>query len=130
MGKFISVIRIHRAPCRTTTELPSFQFDYCERDKPFATIVIPAAATSPTLLNAILAVSARHLSITQGFDRYAADKYQHECLKTLIPALANPEVSLDDKLFAATVILRFFNEMTGNRSNFLGALPQKTKDCC
>ncbi|KAG0646332.1 hypothetical protein D0Z07_8091 [Hyphodiscus hymeniophilus] len=87
-------------------------FDYCVKDNPFATIVIPAAATSPTLLNAILAVSARHLSVTQGFDRYAADKYQHECLKTLIPALENPEALLDDKLFAATVILRFFNEMT------------------
>lgn len=81
-------------------------------------MVIPTAATSPTLLNAILAVSARHLSLTQGFDRYAADKYQHECLKTLIPALANPEALVDDHLFAATVILRLFNEMTGSYPSF------------
>jgi len=102
-------------------------FDYCDKENHFSTIVIPAAATSPTLLNAILAVSACHLSIIQGFDRYEADKYQRKCLKTLIPALASPEALLDDRLFAATVILRLFNEMTGRPQLVFTMSPAATK---
>ncbi|KAL3421698.1 hypothetical protein PVAG01_05854 [Phlyctema vagabunda] len=90
------------------------QFDYCDKEKHFSSVVVQAAATSPTLQNAILAVSAKFLSVTQDFDRFAPDKYQHECLRTLIPALTAPEAVLDENLFAATVILRFFEEMTGS----------------
>ncbi|RDW72211.1 hypothetical protein BP5796_08245 [Coleophoma crateriformis] len=88
------------------------QFDYCDKQKHFSTEVIQAAATSPTLHNAILAVTAKFLSVTQDFDRSTPDKYQRECLRTLIPALTVPEAMLDENLFAATVILRFFDEMT------------------
>lgn len=89
------------------------QFDYCDKQKHFSTVVVQAAATSPTLHNAILAVSAKYLSVTQDFDRLTPDRYQRECLRTLIPALTAPEAMLDESLFAATVILRFFEEMTG-----------------
>ncbi|RDW65986.1 hypothetical protein BP6252_09621 [Coleophoma cylindrospora] len=92
-------------------ELSSW-FDYCDKQKHFSTEVIQAAATSPTLHNAILAVTAKFLSVTQDFDRSTPDKYQRECFRTLIPALTAPEAMLDETLFAATVILRFFDEMT------------------
>ena len=42
------------------------------------------------------------------------DHYQHKCLKTLIPALKDPDALLDEGLFAARVILRLFDEMTGS----------------
>jgi hypothetical protein len=34
----------------------------------------------------------------------------------LIPALSDPDALLDENLFAATIILRFFDEMTGGES--------------
>ena len=91
----------------------NMQFDYCTKQKDFSTVVVQAAATSPTLHNAILAVTAKFLSVTRDFDRFTPDRYQLKCLRTLIPALTAPEAVLDENLFAATVILRFFDEMTG-----------------
>ncbi len=60
-----------------------------------------------------MAVSAKHLSLARNLDRHTPDRYQQECLRLLIPALASQNSFLDDKLFAATVLLRFFHEMTG-----------------
>jgi hypothetical protein len=77
-------------------------------------VVVQAAATSPALLFAILAVSSKHLSLTQNFDRHTPDRYQLECLKVLIPNLSDPDALLDENLFAATIILRLFDEMTGS----------------
>ncbi|CAG8954288.1 hypothetical protein HYFRA_00005909 [Hymenoscyphus fraxineus] len=54
----------------------------------FSTVVVQAAATSPALYYAILAISSKHLSL-------------------------DPDILLDETLFAATVILRLFDEMTG-----------------
>lgn len=91
----------------------SIWFDFLDKGRHFSTVVVHAAATSPALYFAILAVSSKHLSITQEFDRHKPDKYQLECLKVLIPALSNPNALLDENLFAATIILRLFDEMTG-----------------
>jgi len=60
-----------------------------------------------------MAVSAKHLSLAKNIDSHTPDKYQQECLRILIPALAPQDSFLDDELFAATVLLRFFHEMTG-----------------
>ena len=81
-----------------------------------------AAANSPILNNAILAVSAKHLSVTRGFDRFAPDRYQRQCLLDLIPIQASMESDVDDMLFAATVILRLFDEMTGKMQEFVADL--------
>lgn len=81
--------------------------------------MIQAAAASPTLNNAILAVAAKYLSVTRGFDRFAPDRYQRECFRTLIPDLASQEAVLDESLFAATVILRLFDEMIGSEYQLL-----------
>jgi hypothetical protein len=76
---------------------------------------VPQRARScRTLYNAILALSARHLSQIKGFDAYASTQYYQECLKTLIPSLSDPKAALDDNLLAATVILRLFEEFDGN----------------
>ncbi|KAF8857352.1 hypothetical protein BDZ45DRAFT_433576 [Acephala macrosclerotiorum] len=87
-------------------------FDYCDRDKHFQNVVLPASATDPTLTNAILAVSARHLGLQGKFDRYAADRYQQKCLETLIPELNDHDTIPKDLLFAGTIILRLLDEMT------------------
>lgn len=71
------------------------------------------ARSCRTLYNAILALSARHLSQIKGFDAYASTQYYQECLRTLIPSLSDPKAALDDNLLAATVILRLFEEFDG-----------------
>ncbi|KAF2142693.1 uncharacterized protein K452DRAFT_270538 [Aplosporella prunicola CBS 121167] len=86
-------------------------FDFCDKDRHFGTMVVQASSTCETLLNAILSVSARHLSKSGSFDPLASDKYQRKCLQILIPALNNQHSLLESTLFAATAILRLFDEM-------------------
>ena len=60
-----------------------------------------------------MAMSARHLSRTTTFDPYVSDHYYQACLETLIPALDDHGVTMDDDLLAATVILRLLEEYDG-----------------
>ncbi|KAK6223252.1 hypothetical protein LQW54_000369 [Pestalotiopsis sp. IQ-011] len=66
---------------------------------------------SPTLLKAIFAIAARHLSQTSDYDPLASNKYHNECLGYLIPMLDNSFTVSDENLFAATIILRMLEEM-------------------
>ncbi|OCK75378.1 hypothetical protein K432DRAFT_429464 [Lepidopterella palustris CBS 459.81] len=86
-------------------------FDLCDPDRHFALVVPQRAAVCPTLLNAIFAASARHLSRVSEFDPYVADRYHQECLKHLIPMLSDSAAIMDENLLAATVILRFLEEV-------------------
>ncbi|OJD32327.1 arca-like protein [Diplodia corticola] len=114
-----------RLLCYFVTDL-SHWFDFCSKDRHFATTVIQASSTCETLLNAIFAVSAKHLSISGNFDRLASDQYMRKCLQTLIPALNDRGSILETTLFAATAILRLFDEMSDvddhrqNRGHILG----------
>jgi hypothetical protein len=74
---------------------------------------VPAALSDSTLLDAFLAVAAKHMSLKGKFDRYAPDKYQRRCLEKLIPALNDRNSLLNENLFAATIVLRLLDEMTG-----------------
>jgi hypothetical protein len=74
----------------------------------FATSVPLTSATCPMLLNAILALSARHLSISNSIDRVVALQYHQACLAEYIPAVGQ---SNDSALLAATVLLRTFEEL-------------------
>lgn len=58
-------------------------------------------------------MSARHLSRTANFDPYVSDHYYQACLETMIPALNDHGVTMDDDLLAATVILRLLEEYDG-----------------
>lgn len=98
------------------------KFDFLDEHKHFSTVVVQAAASYPALHFAILAVSSKHLSLTCGFDRHIPDRYQLECLNILIPALSDPDALSDENLFAATILLRLFDEMTGNIISFRGPI--------
>ncbi|KUJ15931.1 uncharacterized protein LY89DRAFT_99269 [Mollisia scopiformis] len=87
-------------------------FDYCDRDRHFQNLVIPACATDRTLFNAVLAVSARHLSRQGKVDPYLADRYQQKCLEKLIPEFNDQDTIPNDLLFAGTIVLRVLDEMT------------------
>ena len=71
------------------------------------------AITSKPLLLAILGTSARHLSMTSSYDAFIADRYHQECLALLIPMLDDNTAVLDEALFATTVVLRLYEEMSG-----------------
>lgn len=69
------------------------------------------AAICPPLLNAIFALSARHLSRMGEYDHLVSNKYIQECLKHLIPMLNDHSALLDENLLAATIILRHVEEL-------------------
>lgn len=92
------------------------KFDYCDPFNTFATAVAQFAATSAPLRNAIFATSARHLSSKSGQGIDLADQYHRKCLELLIPMLDNTDAVLDEGLYAATVILRLYEEISGKQA--------------
>ncbi|PSN67793.1 hypothetical protein BS50DRAFT_348932 [Corynespora cassiicola Philippines] len=86
-------------------------FDMVDDRRHFGNHIVQRAKKNSTLMNAILALSARQLSRTTDFDPYVADAYYQRCFETLIPAL-NDKISVhDEALLAATIILRLMEEM-------------------
>jgi hypothetical protein len=77
----------------------------------FTSHVVRLAKKNSTLMNAILALSARQLSRTTEFDAYVADAYYQRCFETLIPALNDTTAIQEESLLAATIILRLMEEM-------------------
>ena len=96
---------------RYFVENVSRNFDLSDPHRHFRTVVPHRAATCPTLLNAIFALSARHLSRLGEYDPIISNKYQQECLKHLIPMLDDSAAILDENLLASTVILRHIEEI-------------------
>ncbi|EFX03235.1 ARCA-like protein [Grosmannia clavigera kw1407] len=87
------------------------QLDICDPARHFATTVPLRAGTCTVLLNATLALAAKHLAHISDFDRYASDRYHRECLSVLIPLMSHEVTAADENLFAATIILRIWEEM-------------------
>ncbi|KAF2016400.1 hypothetical protein BU24DRAFT_433422 [Aaosphaeria arxii CBS 175.79] len=96
-------------------------FDMIDDRRHFGNHVVQRAKKNSTLMNAILALSARHLSRTCGFDAYVADAYYQRCFETLIPALNDTVAIRDESLLAATILLRLMEEMN---ISILGSDPQ------
>ncbi|KAF4989536.1 hypothetical protein FDECE_14675 [Fusarium decemcellulare] len=89
----------------------SWFFDFCDRERHFAIEVPHRARTCPPLLDAILAVSGRHLSrVRQDIDPFLADRYYQRCLESLIPELDRVGPHCVDDLLAAPVVLRLLEE--------------------
>jgi hypothetical protein len=82
-----------------------------DNERHFGNHVVQRAKKNSTLMNAILALSARQLSRTTDFDPYVADAYYQRCFETLIPALNDNIATRDESLLAATIILRLLEEM-------------------
>lgn len=96
----------------------SHYFDYFDQERHFAIDVPQRAKGNEVLCVAILALSARHLNLTQGSDSYTADKYLERCVSLLIPQMADPKAAADDAFFAAVVILRFLEELDVSVSGY------------
>lgn len=88
-------------------------FDLCDSNHYFKLAMPERAALCPALLNAICAASARHLSRTADLDPMIAVQYHQKALQYLIPAINNIAAAVDENSLAATVILRFLEEVQG-----------------
>lgn len=64
-------------------------------------------------MNAILALSSRHISLLEGTLDTASTAYHHKCLETLIPALNDSEDIVDENLLTAVSVLRSYEEIAG-----------------
>ncbi|CAN9445146.1 unnamed protein product [Alternaria alternata] len=96
-------------------------FDMVDTRDHFGVHIVQMAKQNSTLMNAILALSARQLSRTTDFDPYIADAYYQRCFDTLIPALNDNVTIKEEPLLAATVILRLLEEMN---ISIIGSDPQ------
>lgn len=68
-------------------------------------------ASSSLLMNAILAVSALHLSRVSDLDSYEAVRYHDRCLGLMVPMLNDPDRIKDDNLLMTTVILHLYEDI-------------------
>lgn len=82
--------------------------DLCDPQRHFELIVPERAANCDTLLNAILAIAALHLSHTTDFDKYTSLEYHNRSIE----GLKSSRIS-DENVFAAIIILRMLEEMDG-----------------
>lgn len=88
-------------------------FDIFDPDRHFALHVPCRAANSSILRDAIFALSARHLSIFSESDPYLADVYHEQCIETLMKAINEPDITLDENMLCAMGILRLLEELEG-----------------
>ncbi|KAL3479059.1 hypothetical protein BJX99DRAFT_268744 [Aspergillus californicus] len=90
-------------------------FDSCDHDNQFSMNVVERACSTPLLLHACLAASARHLSFmtTCNFPPSLPDEYHEKCIAILLSILGKWESQMDiEALLASTVILRFFEQIS------------------
>lgn len=76
-------------------------------------------AYSPLLMNAILAISALHLSRVSDLDTYEAVRYHDRCLGLMVPLLNDPDRVKDDNLLMTTVILHLYEDIDSMASRFI-----------
>ncbi|PVH84910.1 hypothetical protein DL98DRAFT_452276 [Cadophora sp. DSE1049] len=117
LGQFLD----RRWPLKNTTEILLLEhfthnlskfFDFCDQTRHFEIDVPRRARSCQSLLDAIFAVSSRHLCmIKKDFDPYVADFFYQRCLQNLIPDLDKEGSNCNDNLLAATVILRLLEEL-------------------
>ena len=69
------------------------------------------AASSPLLMNAILALSALHRSRVSEYDAYDAVHYHDKCLEHMVPRLDDHDTPKDDNLLLATVFLHLYEDL-------------------
>ncbi|QKX62809.1 uncharacterized protein TRUGW13939_09974 [Talaromyces rugulosus] len=102
-------------------------FDLCDSERHFALTVPLRAMSSATLLNAIYTTSARHISrikkyyvggqikfqnnILPNLTPESALFYHNRCIQHLVSLSDDPMEVNDENLLAATVILRFYEEV-------------------
>ena len=86
------------------------QFDVGDSKRHFSNLGPRMAASSPLLLNAMLALAALHHSRTSGQnDLYNAMTFHDRCLGMMVPMLSDPDRVYDDSLLMTTTIIHLYD---------------------
>lgn len=88
--------------------------DVCDIHSHFSTEVPRRALENNMVLQAVLALSARHDAILANDSDWEASAYHGQCLKLLIAALDEAETNCDENMLIAVVILRIYEELETN----------------
>lgn len=89
------------------------QVDVSDKRRHFGTEVPKRACHSPLLAYAIIALASRSLCCIKGTDDSKPSTYYSHALQILIPILGSSTEALNEEVLAAIVILRQYEEMTG-----------------
>jgi hypothetical protein len=97
--------------------------DIGNRDRYFEQAIPTICMRNPCILNAVLGLAARQLSVTDGYDSQAYETYVRRCLALYIPPVGEHEA---DDLLALTNLLRLFDGLDVQLSDFDPASPLAT----
>ncbi|KAJ5173464.1 uncharacterized protein N7500_001395 [Penicillium coprophilum] len=98
--------------------------DVCDIHSHFRTEVPKRALENKMVLQAILALSARHDAILANDSDWEASAYHGQCLQILIAALDQAETNCDENMLITVVILRIYEELenkTDQKFHLLGS---------
>ncbi|OWP06500.1 hypothetical protein B2J93_9273 [Marssonina coronariae] len=85
--------------------------DLCDPNQHFQVEVPKRASKCPVLLNAIFALSSRHLSLISDYDKATSNHYHQKCVNLLIPMMGDPIISSDETVLAVMIVLRVLEEI-------------------
>ncbi|KAK5200444.1 hypothetical protein LTS13_003636 [Exophiala xenobiotica] len=89
--------------------------DVCDKDNRFGSEVVRRAPSTPLLLNACLAVAARHLSKFGRCNAELADHHHEKAVQMLLAMLNEEDLDRHiDTILPSTVILRLFEQLSSN----------------
>ncbi|KAK5295655.1 hypothetical protein LTR99_009244 [Exophiala xenobiotica] len=93
----------------------SVPLDVCDKDNRFGSEVVRRAPSTPLLLNACLAVAARHLSKFGRCNAELADHHHEKAVQMLLAMLNEEDLDRHiDTILPSTVILRLFEQLSSN----------------
>lgn len=90
---------------------PHLQFDVADSKRHFRKTAPIMAVSSPLLMNAILAISALHLSRVSDYDAYEAVRYHDKCLQSMVPMLNDHNEPKDENLLMTAVFLNLNEDL-------------------
>ncbi|KAI9845002.1 MAG: hypothetical protein M1837_005146 [Sclerophora amabilis] len=115
----------HEIPIfRNFVDRLSHWLDVFDPMKHFSTYVPHLALRNICLMKALLALSARHLSLSPGklpgprIDRNVASQYYYETLQYLYPAMASESFKRSEELVATALIISFYEMIDGSESGW------------
>ena len=89
------------------------QLDVCDKDSRFGSDLVRRAPSAPLLLNACLAVAARHLSKFGRCNSELADHYHEKAVQMLLAMLNEEDLDRHiETILPSTVILRLFEQLS------------------
>lgn len=96
------------------------QFDYCDPSMHFRSYIRSMIPHDAAILYAVLAISTKHRELMTGLKGIEdADEYERKCLEVLIPSLNDTDRALQDAALASALLLRLFEEMSGEWRSLL-----------